>query len=207
MISLSDYAPTSEISPDQPKTASPKRAPAIHHNIPEKSAASTSQKSPTSTPAADSSEVLAPQSSPVRPSVAPSDPTQKFADLPHSNQQTIDIDSPKITPAALTNELPKTNVSQEEINGATLGRIRAMIENSLTYPAIARKLRLEGVVTVSFLLKPNGLVEKAEILTSSGSALLDTKAIQTILALNGDYPTLPKAVYLKIPIAFSLKKS
>ncbi len=208
MISLADYAPTLEIYPDQPQASSSKSVPVMHSMLPKKLADSTSQKSPSSTPpVADSSEVLAPQSSPVLPSVAPSDLTQKFADLLHSNQQTLIIDSPKITPAALANELPKSNVSQEEINGATLGRIRAMIENSLTYPAIARKLRLEGVVTVSFLLRPNGLVEKAEILSSSGSVLLDAKAIQTVLALSGDYPALPKAAYLKIPIAFSLKKS
>jgi periplasmic protein TonB len=207
MISLADYAPISAISPDQPQKASSKSVPMVHNVLSKRSPASTSHKSPSFTPpVADSFEVLTPKSSPVLPSVAPSDLTQKYADLLHSNQQTIDIDSPKITPAVLANELPKS-VSQEEINGATLGRIRAMIENSLTYPAIARKLRLEGMVTVSFLLRPNGLVEKAEILSSSGSVLLDAKAIQTVLALSGDYPALPKAAYLKIPIAFSLKKS
>ncbi|MDD2950921.1 MAG: energy transducer TonB, partial [Sulfuricurvum sp.] len=88
-----------------------------------------------------------------------------------------------------------------------LGNIRAMIEHAITYPAIARKLRIEGIVVVSFVLKPNGIVEAAKIITTSGSTLLDTKAIQTILSLSGDYPALGKTFELSIPIAFNLHKS
>jgi protein TonB len=79
-----------------------------------------------------------------------------------------------------------------------------MIENSLTYPAIARRLRLQGTVVVSFILKTSGLVEKVEIVMSSGSAMLDSRALQTVLALNGDYPALTETAFLKVPITFSL---
>ena len=82
-----------------------------------------------------------------------------------------------------------------------------MIENAITYPAIARKLRVEGVVLVTFTLKPDGTVETAHVKSTSGSSVLDTKAIQTILSLSGDYPKLGKTVELSIPIAFSLTKS
>lgn len=197
VISLSDYPPTMEISPNQHQAPSSKTT----------SPPSTSQTSSSSTPVMDSSEALLPQSSPVHPSVVPSDLAPKSAELPHSNPPILIPDSPKITPTSLTNELPKPNVSSEEISGATLGRIRAMIESELKYPSIARKLRLEGVVVISFILKRDGIVEKVEILTSSGSTLLDTKAIQTVLDLSGNYPTLPKTALLTIPVAFSLTKS
>jgi len=82
-----------------------------------------------------------------------------------------------------------------------------MIENAITYPSIARKLRLEGVVLVTFTLKPDGTVEAAHVKSTSGSNVLDTKAIQTILSLSGDYPSLGKTFELSIPIAFSLHKS
>ncbi len=82
-----------------------------------------------------------------------------------------------------------------------------MIENAITYPSIARKLRLEGVVLVTFILKSDGTVDEAQVKSTSGSNLLDTKAIQTILSLSGDYPSLGKTVELSIPIAFHLKKS
>ena len=207
VISLSDYPPTMDVSPDQTKAPASKNTPEPKQLPPKKQTASTSQTSPSSTPVMDSSEALLPQLSSVRPSVVPSDLAPKSADLPHSTPPILAPDSPKITPTSLTNELPKSNVSSEEINGATLGHIRAMIESGLKYPSVARKLRLEGVVVISFILKRDGIVEKVEILTSSGSTLLDAKAIQTVLDLSGDYPTLPKTALLTIPISFSLTKS
>lgn len=208
LISLADYSP---LSASEKYLNNAKNKPADRSSKTDKSVTSTHTPTPQKIPSsalAVSSEASAPQTSPVRPVVAPSDlqpPTQESL---HSIQKPVANDSPHDTSSLnKTSELPKTNVSTEDINGATLGRIRAMIESSLTYPSIARKLRLEGTVTVSFILRPNGLVEKAEILSSSGSTLLDTKAIQTVLSLSGDYPTLPKTAYLKIPIAFSLTKS
>jgi protein TonB len=92
--------------------------------------------------------------------------------------------------------------------GATvLGQIRAMIENAIAYPAIARRLRLEGVVTLSFMLTPDGAVAKAEVLQSSGSSVLDRKALNTLWDLSGDFPSLEAITQLTIPITFSLKKS
>ena len=88
-----------------------------------------------------------------------------------------------------------------------MGHIRAMIENAITYPAVARKLRLEGVVRVFFVLKSDGTVDTARVETTSGSRLLDDKAINTILSLSGDYPQLGKTVELSIPIAFRLHQS
>jgi len=208
LISLADYAPSDVVS-DQPK-------PIVNRTEPVKTLQSkpvtaprhlTPQERLPLTPAA-SPEASAPQTSPVRPGVVPSDISPHPKEPLHSALNPIANDSPHdASTLRQTNELPKPNVSSEDINGATLGRIRAMIENSLTYPSIARKLRLEGTVVVSFILKSNGLVEKAEILTSSGSNLLDTKAIQTVLALSGEYPSLSKTAYLKIPIVFSLSKS
>lgn len=208
LISLADYAPMTapENHPDTTKNKPIDRPKRINNPI-VKTPIPTPQKIPSSTPAV-SSEASTPQTPPVRPVVAPSNLQQPTQESLHSIQKPVANDSPHDTSSPnKTSELPKTNVSTEDINGATLGRIRAMIESSLTYPSIARKLRLEGTVTVSFILRPNGLVEKAEILSSSGSTLLDTKAIQTVLALSGDYPTIPKTAYLKIPIAFSLTKS
>ncbi|MDD5406278.1 MAG: TonB family protein [Sulfurovaceae bacterium] len=105
------------------------------------------------------------------------------------------------------NEPSKNTNSSKEIEDALLGRIRAMIENAITYPAIARKLRLEGEVLAFFILNPDGTVETAKVKSTSGSDMLDTKAIQTILSLSGRYPALGKTFELSIPIAFSLKKS
>ena len=114
------------------------------------------------------------------------------------------IDSPNSSTLSTEKELQKTPVSDNQLGGAALGHIRTMIENAITYPAIARKLHAEGVVLVMFILKPDGTVETARVKNSSGSNLLDTKAIQTILSLSGDYPALGKTFELSIPISFNL---
>jgi protein TonB len=112
-----------------------------------------------------------------------------------------------LTATSSEHELPRSPISEKQIGGAALGHIRAMIENAITYPSIARKLRLEGVVLVTFILKPDGTVDTAHIKSTSGSSVLDSKAIQTILSLSGDYPSLGKTFELSIPIAFNLHKS
>jgi protein TonB len=116
-------------------------------------------------------------------------PIKSLDDSPHISQMTSD---------------KKVQINQ--IGGAALGDIRSMIENAITYPSIARKLRLEGIVLVTFILKPNGTVDTVKVKSSSGSNILDTKAIQTILNLSGDYPALGKTFELSIPIAFHLQK-
>jgi len=151
-----------------------------------------------------------PQMTPMKqPSVSPeaSAPLampHTASSLPPSN--TLN-DSPHLTPSPPEHELPRNPVPVNQIGGAALGHIRAMIENAITYPSIARKLRLEGVVLVTFILKPDGTVDTAQVKSTSGSNLLDKKALQTILSLSGDYPALGKTFELSIPIAFNLHKS
>lgn len=124
--------------------------------------------------------------------------------MPASSPSAKSIDSPHTTSSAPVHELPKPPVSGNDISGAALGHIRAMIEKAATYPTIARKLRLEGVVTVFFILNADGTVDQANISSTSGSKILDDKALSTILSLSGDYPALGKTVELRIPVAFRL---
>jgi periplasmic protein TonB len=153
--------------------------------------ATTPQTTPMKQPSV-SSEASAPLAQPPVPTSTP----------PLSNTH---IDSPHMTQTPSEKELPRNADNQP--GGAALGHIRAMIENAITYPSIARKLRLEGVVLVTFVLKSDGTVDTAQIKNTSGSRVLDDKAIQTILSLSGDYPPLGKTVELSIPIAFNLHKS
>ena len=97
--------------------------------------------------------------------------------------------------------------STQSISSNTLGEIRSLIQDSLVYPAIARRMKIEGIVVVSFVLTQDGHVESANILTRSGSSSLDKKALNTVLALSGQYPHLTKKIDLQIPVSFSLKNS
>jgi protein TonB len=194
-ISLANYAPVLTIK---------------HQNSAKSSAIPLPKKTPTaevrpSFTSRVSPERLSHNLSPVRPTVAPSDLVPHQEELLHSILNPVANDSPHDTLFhSKSTELTKPIRTSDEINGATLGRIRAMIENALTYPPFAKKLHIEGTVTVSFILKPNGVVENIQVLTSSGSSLLDTKAINTVRQLSGEYPPLNQTACLKIPITFSL---
>ncbi|WP_304546094.1 energy transducer TonB [Sulfurimonas microaerophilic] len=88
-----------------------------------------------------------------------------------------------------------------------LALIRSLIQNALKYPAIAKRLHLEGVVVVSFSLSTTGEVSNLQLVQSSDSSVLDKRALQTVSSLDGEFPHINQKVDLKIPIAFSLQHS
>jgi protein TonB len=221
MVSLANYTPSHKSIKSAAKTVSvPKKVKAaplrphpvkqkkIIRPLAQKQVIPTPAPTPQTIPSPDPtvlSEASSPQNTAVRSNAAPSTPVP-LTQSPFSQDNSITNHSPANAPSASATNIINKNLSEAEIDGAALGRIRTMIENALTYPAIARKLRLEGTVVVSFILKTSGLVEKVEIATTSGSTMLDSKALQTVLALNGEYPTLPKTAFLKVPITFSLTR-
>lgn len=191
-ISLAEFAATSGDIHRMETASKPKEsfqrvtppAPALQHIT------TTPQKTPSLTPSV-SSEASAP--------LAYSVP------MPASAPQSASNDSPhQATSFTPVHELPKMPAAGNDISGAALGHIRAMIEKAIIYPTIARKLRLEGIVTVFFILNSDGTVDQLHISTTSGSKILDDKALNTILSLSGNFPALGKTVELRIPIAFKL---
>jgi protein TonB len=203
-ISLADFSPSdgdinrleSSVTPNQSILPKPNQvSKPKESSTPLKQTAhtvTTPERTPSLTPSV-SSEASAPLAVPQAASSVP--PTKNENDSPHLSASNSE------------KELPRNTVSENKIGGAALGQIKDMIEHALTYPTIARKLRLEGVVTITFILKPNGTVEMAQVKSTSGSNVLDTKAIQTILSLSGDYPALGNTFELSIPIVFNLQKS
>ena len=62
---------------------------------------------------------------------------------------------------------------------------------NLNYPDEARRRRLQGQVVISVAIRRNGTVERADIVQSSGTPLLDSSALR-IARLAEPYPPLPK---------------
>jgi TonB family protein len=115
--------------------------------------------------------------------------------------------SPALQPSVQNTTTPKEHTQKESLDHTTLSLIRSMIQEALIYPPLAKRLKLEGVVVVSFTLTRDGRVEDALILNPSKSTSLDKRALQTVTSLSGSYPELPSKTTLEIPIAFTLKKS
>ncbi len=79
---------------------------------------------------------------------------------------------------------------------AYAGYLRAWVDRvervgNLNYPDEARRRRLAGTLVISVAIRRDGSVERAEIIQSSGTRLLDDAALR-IARLAEPYPPLPK---------------
>ncbi|MEI2456533.1 energy transducer TonB [Lysobacter firmicutimachus] len=87
-------------------------------------------------------------------------------------------------------------VSASTTEYAWAGYLREWVDRvervgNLNYPDEARRRRLAGQVVISVAVRRNGSVERADIIRSSGIALLDASALR-IARLAEPYPPLPK---------------
>lgn len=91
-----------------------------------------------------------------------------------------------------------------------LDMVRLKIERYKQYPPFSRQRNIEGMVTVAFLIGPDGFISGLKVVKSSGFPSLDEAAI---LAVNNAAPFsappekyFKQAVRVKVPIAFELIK-
>jgi periplasmic protein TonB len=117
------------------------------------------------------------------------------------------VASPRSIAPQKTNTTSKPPKASGSVSASTLAQIRKLIQSALIYPIIARKLGVEGVVIVSFVLTKKGVIQQAKIVTTSGSDSLDTEALNTIYDLSGNYPKLTKKISIQMPISFTLSNS
>lgn len=61
-----------------------------------------------------------------------------------------------------------------------LAEIRAKIERAKDYPKLAKRMRLEGRPTVLFEINSDGSVKYVKVAGSSGEAILDEAAVETV---------------------------
>lgn len=84
---------------------------------------------------------------------------------------------------------------------ALLSQLRARIERSLVYPPLARKRRMEGAATVSFMVGDGGVPLELRLVQTSGHKLLDEEALSTVRRA----APLPRMTgRIEIPIRFRL---
>ena len=82
-----------------------------------------------------------------------------------------------------------------------IAEIMRRIEGAKRYPRVARKMGIEGRATVRFRLTPNGKVEAAELLETSGSDVLDQASLETV---HRAAPLPYKDGWLKVVIVFKI---
>ena len=89
-----------------------------------------------------------------------------------------------------------------------LDMVRLKIESCKQYPPFSRQRNIEGLVTIAFMIGPDGFISGLSVVLSSGFPSLDAAAIA---AVNRAVPFLPppekyfkQQVRVKVPIAFEL---
>ncbi len=79
--------------------------------------------------------------------------------------------------------------------------IRQRIAQAIVYPEEARRQRQEGIVEMRFRISMDGSVEAVEVARSSGHAILDESAAQTVRRA-APYPVVTG--WIRIPLSYRL---
>ena len=80
--------------------------------------------------------------------------------------------------------------------------IVSSIERVKSYPRFARERGIQGVVHLRFRVRPQGEVDRVEIVRSSGYEILDTASVRTV------YRAAPMPYvsgWIEVPISYVLK--
>lgn len=85
-----------------------------------------------------------------------------------------------------------------------LAKVKRCIESELRYTRRARQLRLEGTVTVQFVVRKDGSMDAFEIHTSSGQVMLDNMAKRAVESAQAHWGQPQNAVRLRIPLRYEL---
>jgi protein TonB len=81
--------------------------------------------------------------------------------------------------------------------------IKDDIQKNISYPRLARKMGWEGKVVVSFVICEDGTVINIKIVKSSGFALLDKNAVESIKKAV-PFPSPPVRAELVVPVSYRL---
>jgi protein TonB len=99
-------------------------------------------------------------------------------------------------------------VNSAKAQSTYVNLIRNRILARRQYPQLARQRREEGVVRLRFTLSSGGSLQGVQVVTPSGSQLLDDQARQCVLSA-GPFPSFPldlrrDSLTLEVPIVYKL---
>jgi len=104
-----------------------------------------------------------------------------------------------------TKELPATKPvvdEKKEYLEKHLALIRDLINQNIKYPLKAKKLSIQGVVTVKFKLNEDGVIENITII--DGHKFLQNATIEAIEEASRNFPKTNKTIEIQIPIEYKL---
>ena len=141
--------------------------------------------------------------------VLPKDKIQVM-DLHRSHQENKES-SDTIKPSRIGPPPPSRPKIGEEVNlkqnyiDENFIYIKELIARNLAYPHLARRLKWQGIVLVSFVVMKDGLVKNIQIERSSGRKILDEHAVETVQRTL-PFPNPPVEAKIILPIKYILSR-
>jgi protein TonB len=112
---------------------------------------------------------------------------------------------PAAAPATVAPEAPADPADGNSgLADADYSRITDHLRRYVSYPYRARQQGWQGRVLVAVCLKPDGSLEKADVVASSGHSLLDESALQAIRRA-APFPAFGREIRKDIPVNYNLR--
>lgn len=104
-------------------------------------------------------------------------------------------------PQQLLPQKPPVDEKKEYLD-KHLEQIRSLINQNVKYPLKAKKLSIEGIVTVKFKINEDGTVENITII--DGHKFLQSATIEAIENASKSFPKTNQSIEIQIPIEYKL---
>lgn len=86
-----------------------------------------------------------------------------------------------------------------------LSLISQIVQKSISYPPLARRMGWEGKVVLAIRIGEDGSLKEVKVLESSGYEILDRNAVETVKRVAGLLPKPPVEVVVKLPVRYGLE--
>lgn len=133
--------------------------------------------------------------------------TQKFKKIKKAKIQKSSPPKPKVVPIThQALQAPKPIIDNSALKRSYIAKIRELIKSNLYYPRVAKRMRIEGVVKVSFVINKDGTISSIDI-KSGSKRILNQGALKTLKSIKA--PPIPEklgvgSLDLFVPIEFKI---
>lgn len=136
----------------------------------------------------------------------PKERVAQAQEIQESIQTSSSSDTKESITSSQSKEVVASKIDPSEIE-KYLYKVRLKIQTNLKYPALAKRLRLEGESMVEFEILDNGGVMESscKIKHSSGHKTLDQEAMETILSISPLEAPPNGKISIIVPVIFNLK--
>ena len=124
-----------------------------------------------------------------------SEPTKKIQEQVNKIEEKAPVSENKLPPKPLLDE-------KKDYLDKHLAQIRSLINKNVKYPLKAKKLSIEGIVTVRFKINEDGTIENITII--DGHKFLQSATIEAIEEASKDFPKTNQSIEIQIPIEYKL---